>query len=123
MTEGLLGLLGDPDWFVRYAAARALAGREAPGVTEGLVGLLGDPDWFVRRAAAEALAGREAPQVLLILAREIPRLSQSDDLLVAVEVAERLMIQNYKRIGSSEQMEVRAAMAWLTATALMQDSA
>ena len=122
VTEALLGLLADPDSDLRRKAVLALAGREAPGVIEGLLGRLGDPDPGVRSRAMRALIEWETPQALLILVREIPNLSQSG-LLLAVYIAERLMNRHYNRMDPSKQMEIRAAMASLTRTALTAKSA
>jgi HEAT repeat protein len=115
VTEGLLHLLGDPDRFVRAATARVLASREGSGVTESLLDLLGDADRFVRSTAAKALASRdEAAPALLTWVRET-RGPEGIDLPLLVDLAERLMIRNFRRIEPSKQPEVRAALARLTA--------
>jgi hypothetical protein len=68
-------------------------------------------------------AGRDqAPQALTILAEEIRRLDRSVLPLVAGP-AEHLMIRYYRRIEPAEQLAVRNAMAWLTATVLLDLSA
>jgi hypothetical protein len=76
----------------------------------------------VRSAAAEALAGRSTPQDLTILAEETRRLNQSA-LEQAFDAAEQLMTRHYRWIEPIEQPAVRAAMAWLTIAALMDNSA
>jgi hypothetical protein len=115
VTEGLLHLLGDTDRFVRATTARVLASREGSGVTESLLNLLGDADRFVRSTAAKALASRdEAALALLTWVRET-RGPEGIDLPLLVDLAERLMISNFRRIEPSKQPEVRAALARLTA--------
>jgi hypothetical protein len=52
----LLPLLGDPVWFVRLQAARALEKLRYEGAVDTLGPLLFDLNWQVRNAAARALA-------------------------------------------------------------------
>ncbi len=52
----LLPLLGDPVWFVRLQAARALERLRYEGAVDALGHLLLDQNWQVRNAAARALA-------------------------------------------------------------------
>jgi HEAT repeat protein len=109
----LLGLLGDPNAYVRREAVRALASREGPGIAEALLGLLGDPDAYVRRKAADALGDREITQLLIDWVKENPKACQVD-LSLVTRLAERLMNRSYRRIDSFEQQSLRSEMAWLT---------
>ncbi len=122
VTAALLNRLADDDADVRGAAGRALAGREDPGVTAALLGrLASDGRARVRRAAVDALAGRAATQDLLTLAEETRRLDHAA-LMLVFSAAERLMTRHYRRIGPLAQPAIRAAMAWLTVTALTDSS-
>jgi HEAT repeat protein len=67
-VDGLTGLLHDPEWFVRAAAARGL--ESLPRTNEALVALgdcLEDPTWWVRANAARTLAtaGERGRRILL----------------------------------------------------------
>jgi HEAT repeat protein len=121
VTEALLGCLTSQDSPTRYAAMEGLGGREGPGVTEAVLDRLTDPDWAVRRAAVKALGKRDSPETLLILTRKVRTLSQSS-LAEITEAAESLMIRYYRQIDPADRPEVFAAMGWLTAAALSNNS-
>jgi HEAT repeat protein len=72
-VPALVGALGDPDIFVRWAAARTLGKMtrlDVPAIMPAMLVVLRDPDLDVRLAAAEALrrfgpAARDAVPILL----------------------------------------------------------
>ena len=121
LATRLANLLADDDADVRYAAVVALAGREDPGVTAALLARLADDRADVRRAAVDALARRAATQDLVTLAEETRRLDQAA-LMQVFSAAERLMTRHYRRIEPTAQPAIRATMAWLTVTALTDNS-
>jgi len=122
VTAALLDHLRSENEPVRGAAARALVGRDDPAVTAALLDHLRSDDESMRHTAVQALADRDSPQDLLALSSQIRRLSQSS-LLQVIDAAEQLMTRHYRRIEPAEQAAVRAAMGWLTATALTDNSA
>jgi HEAT repeat protein len=77
--------LGDPIWFVRVHAARALGRLGKAELAPEIVALLADPQWWVRSAAKESLqelGPRAEPAVLHAL--------KSDDVFVRNGAAEVL---------------------------------
>jgi hypothetical protein len=62
-TTVLVRLLGDPQWFVRLHAVRALARPRYAGLAAAIVERLTDANWRVREAAARALLKLGPPGV------------------------------------------------------------
>ena len=72
--------------------------------------------------AVQALRGRESLETLMLLARRSATFSHSA-LRAATEVAEPLVIGQYRRINPADRLEVLDAMGWLTTAALSDRSA
>ena len=99
----LIGLLDDPEPFVRRRAADALSRLASPSADAKLIERLGDPDRFVRYAAMTALAHRptneiitigsknDQPQILMRLLVAAHLRKQRPDAEVTIEFANRLL--------------------------------
>lgn len=77
--------LGDPIWFVRVHAARALGRLGKAELAPEIVALLADPQWWVRSAAKESLQELGAPAEPAVL-----HALKSDDVFVRNGAAEVL---------------------------------